>query len=181
MRCSIVQHTANVECCKIFKCSWLIWCIFLKFIIEVSVEHDSWVSFKSHFNCTLFVTAISNVHSRFLLSWIVRHKIFEQWKINSFVEWMVFWSKINNSKLPSLLLHFCDNCAGSFGCFSMVMFYYLIINTFSSSTSFIDFEEISISKNTKMIEQTSTLTWKRQKLGTFKSDIHAEVSCFHQH
>lgn len=118
----------------------------LKFLIKVFVPHDWWET-NHIFFCTRRVIVPSHIHSCFLwLLFSVLLKFIVDWKINTLVEWMVFWSKIDNCIRFILFLHFCDYFTISFLLFSMVSCNNSMIKPFCSLRTFVMFKEISISK-----------------------------------
>jgi len=115
----------------------------------VFVPHDWWET-NHIFFCTSRVIVPSHIHSYFLCSLSsVIFKFLVEWKINTLVEWMIFWSKIDSCKRVFFFLHFCDYFTISFCFFKMVTFNNSVVNTFCCLRTFIFFKVISIFENNK--------------------------------
>jgi hypothetical protein len=133
-----------MEC---FKCWFLITSIYVQLFFKVFIPHDRWV-FNLHFNGTFWIVVVSYMISSFLISFIILDE-FKEWFINSFVERMIFWSKINNGELSCFLLHFSDSFAISFLIFTVVSFNNVIVESFGGHKSVVWFKIISIPLITK--------------------------------
>jgi len=133
---------------KCFKVRCLIsiidWCFILIILTtERFIPHNRWESSSVIF-CTFWISYVSYVHMWFLCLRIIL-KIIEEWNINSFVERMVFWSKIKDVKLLIFLLHFGDYFAFSWLMLRFISNNNSIIKAFFSSNSIPLFKVVSIS------------------------------------
>lgn len=150
---------SKVEEVPRWKCfeSWLlISCIFVKLFVKFFVPHDRWET-NLHFFSTFWIVIPSNSKFNFLSLRVILDKI-KEWFINTLIERVIFWSKIN-SVISILLffLHFSNSFAISFFIFTMITFYNGIINSFWILHTTVRFKIISIFENNEGWERLNTI------------------------
>jgi len=148
-----VEEVPSLKCLK----SWcLISSIFVKLFVKFFIPHDRWES-NLHFYSTFWIVIPSNSKFNFMSLRVILD-IIKEWFINTLIERVIFWSKINSMIIFLLFfLHFSNSFAISFLILSMITFYNGIINSFRVLWTTVLFKIISISENNEGWERLNTI------------------------
>lgn len=148
-----MEEVPSLKCLK----SWcLISSIFVKLFIKFFIPHDRWEA-NLHFYSTFWIVIPSNSKFNFMSLRVILD-IIKEWFINTLVERVIFWSKINSMIIFLLFfLHFSNSFAISFLILSMITFYNGIINSFRVLWTTVLFKIISISENNEGWERLNTI------------------------